>query len=53
MTTKYLITPHSKNALIKQEIYKKGKYTFFIESTWSECSILADEIPKTKKMVAA
>ena len=48
MTTKFLITPKRKNSLIKQEFYKKGKQSFYIESKWNECSILLDKKPKSK-----
>ncbi|MCF8194587.1 MAG: hypothetical protein K9J38_01180 [Polynucleobacter sp.] len=48
MSTKFLITPKRKNSLIKQEFYKKGKLSFYIESKWDECSILLDKKPKSK-----
>jgi len=48
MSTKFLITPKRKNSLIKQEFYKKGKQSFYIESKWNECSILLDKKPKSK-----
>jgi hypothetical protein len=48
MSTKFLINPKRKNSLIKQEFYKKGKQSFYIESKWNECSILFDKKPKSK-----
>ena len=37
MTTKFLILPLKRNALLREEPYKKGKSTFCIESEWKAC----------------
>ena len=44
----YLVTPKKSNSLVKEEVYKKGKLTFTILSTWKKCVILIDSIPKSK-----
>lgn len=48
MTNIYLVTPQKSNSLIKEEIYKKGKITFSVFSTWKKCVLLVDRVPKSK-----
>jgi hypothetical protein len=48
MKNVYLVTPQKINSLVKEEIYKKGKITFSIFSTWKKCIILVDRIPRSK-----
>ena len=48
MVTKYLVQPKKKNALTRKVVYKKGKQSFAIISTWDTCKILVNEMPKPK-----
>ena len=48
MPTKFLITPKKKNSLVKQEIYKKGRESFCIESKWRNPEILVDKKPRSR-----
>jgi len=49
MAFNYLISPKNKNSLSKCITYKKGKYSFSITRTWSNCTILVDKKPVIKK----
>lgn len=48
MSNVNLVTPKKNNSLVKEEIYKKGKQTFSIVTTWKNCVLIVDKIPKSK-----
>lgn len=48
MSNVNLVTPKKNNSLVKEEIYKKGKQTFSILTTWKNCVLIVDKIPKSK-----
>lgn len=48
MSNVNLVTPKQNNSLVKEEIYKKGKQTLSILTTWKKCVLVVDNIPKSK-----
>ena len=49
MTNKFLVIPKKKNSVVKQEFYRKGKQSFYIEKIYSRPEILLDTKINTKK----
>ena len=49
MSNKFLVIPKKKYSLVKQEVYKKGKLTFYIENKYQNPEILLDVEINLKK----
>ena len=50
MHSTFFVTPLNKNALVNEKIFKKGKHTFSVISTYSKCVLIANNIPKSKQV---
>jgi hypothetical protein len=48
MPTTYLVTPLKKNSLVNEQIFKKGKHTFTVITTWEKVVLITESVPKNK-----
>jgi hypothetical protein len=48
MRTAYLVTTLTKNSIVEEQIFKKGKQTFSLINTWERGVLISETIPKSK-----